>query len=102
MSKIFHNGTKIIAKHDTIFQGEEVYFYHDTHGKNTPKCPGAEDSSPLTWSLKVLLASLTVSNRGRYHSGYPESAGVVHWKNWLLQCWITIPTVVSLAYISIT
>jgi hypothetical protein len=24
MAKNFHNGTNIIAKHDTIFQGEEV------------------------------------------------------------------------------
>jgi hypothetical protein len=24
MAKKFHNGTNIIAKHDTIFQGEEI------------------------------------------------------------------------------
>jgi len=24
MAKIFHNGTNIVAKHDTIFQGEEI------------------------------------------------------------------------------
>jgi len=24
MAKNFHNGTNIIAKHDTIFQGEEI------------------------------------------------------------------------------
>jgi len=24
MTKNFHNGTNIIAKHDTIFQGEEI------------------------------------------------------------------------------
>ena len=85
MTKNFHNGTKIIAKHDTLFQGEEICFYYGTHGKNTPKCRGAEDFSPLTWGLKVLLASLTVSNRGRYHSGYPESEGVVHWKKRLVE-----------------
>jgi hypothetical protein len=59
-------------------------------------CLGAEDSSPLTWSLKVLLNILTGSKRGRYHSGPLKSVGVVHWKNRLLKmldhnphcCWL--------------
>jgi hypothetical protein len=27
MAKNFHNGTNIIAKHDTIFLGEEIFEY---------------------------------------------------------------------------
>jgi len=37
MAKNFHNGTNIIAKHDTIFLGEEILgILHGAHGKNTP------------------------------------------------------------------
>jgi len=65
MAKNFHNGTNIIAKHYTIFKGEEIFeFFMAPTVKTTPKCPGAEDSSPLTWTLKVQLASLTGSNCG--------------------------------------
>jgi len=86
MANKFHNGTNIIAKHDTFFLREEILeFFMEPAVKKKKKniswCPGAEGSSPLTCNLKVQLASLTGSNRGRYHSGPLESAGVVHWKN---------------------
>jgi len=86
MAQNFHNATNIIAKHGTIFKGEETFeFFMLPMAKITPSCPDAEDSSPLTWSLKVQLASLTGSNCGRYHSDPLQPAGVVHWKNRLLQ-----------------
>jgi hypothetical protein len=76
MAKIFRNGTNIIAKQDTIFQGEEILEFFMVPTVKTHL--GAE-------SLKVQLASLTDSNRGQYYSGPLESAGVVHWKNRPLQ-----------------
>jgi hypothetical protein len=37
MSKYFHNGTNIIAKHYTIFLGEEILEFIMAHTvKNTP------------------------------------------------------------------
>jgi len=38
MAKYFHNGKKnIIAKHDTVFLGEEILeFFMAPKGKNTP------------------------------------------------------------------
>jgi hypothetical protein len=37
MAKNFHNGTNIIAKHDTIFQGEEIReFFMAPTVKKTP------------------------------------------------------------------
>jgi len=51
MAKNFHNRTNIIAKYDTIFLGEEILvLFMAPTVKNTPYCPGTEDSSPLTWS----------------------------------------------------
>jgi hypothetical protein len=86
MAKNFHNGTNIIAKHNTVFLGEEfLEFFSVPTVKTQLSVRGAEDSSLLTWSLKLRLASLTGSNRGRYHSGPLELAGVVQWKNRLLQ-----------------
>jgi hypothetical protein len=68
MAKYYHNGTNIIAKHDTIFQGEEIleFLMAPKKKKKPPYCPGAEDSNLLTWSQKVQLASLTGSNRGQH------------------------------------
>jgi len=85
MAKNFHNnGTNIIAKDDTVFLGEEIleFFVAPTVKTHLSVLP---QRIPLTWSLKFHLASLTGSNRGRYHSGPLESAGVIHWKNRLLQ-----------------
>jgi hypothetical protein len=37
MDKKFHNGTNIIAKHDTILLGEEILeFFMAPNGENTP------------------------------------------------------------------
>jgi hypothetical protein len=52
MAKNFHNGTNTIAKHDTIFLGEEILVFFMAPVVKTHLCPGAEDSSPLTWSDK--------------------------------------------------
>jgi hypothetical protein len=63
MARNFQNETNIIAKQDAIFLGEEIReFFMAPMGKKTPQSPGVEDSSALTWSLKVQLASLTGSN----------------------------------------
>ena len=78
MAKNFHNGTDVIAKHDTIFLGEEILEFFMAPTVKTHLSVRVQNI-PLTWSLKVQLASLTGSNRGRYHSGPLESAGVVHW-----------------------
>jgi hypothetical protein len=53
MNKNFHNGTNIIAKHDTVFQGEEVleFFmapmvktHHSVLAQKIPALyPGAKD-----------------------------------------------------------
>ena len=84
MAKNFHNGTHIIVEHDTIFQGEEILEFFMALTVETHLSVLAQKIS-LTWSLKFQLASLTGSNRGRYHSGSFESAGVVDWENILLQ-----------------
>jgi len=84
MAKNFHNGTNIIAKHDTIFLGEEILEFFMAPTVKT-RLNVLAQKIPLTWSLKVQLASLTGSNRGRYQSGPLESAGVVQWKKRLLQ-----------------
>jgi F0F1-type ATP synthase epsilon subunit len=84
MAKNFHNGTNIFAKPDTIFLGEEILELCMVPTVETNMGVLAQ-KIPLTWSLKVQVASLTGSNGGRYHSGPLESAGVVQWKNRLLQ-----------------
>jgi hypothetical protein len=84
MAKNLRNGTNIIAKHDTIFQGEEILEFFMAPTVYTHPSVLAQKIL-LIWSLKVQLASLTGSNRRRYHSGPPEPAGVVHRKNWLLK-----------------
>jgi len=84
MTKNFHNGTNMIAKHDTIFLGEEILEFFMVHTVKTHLSVLVQ-KIPLTWSLKFQLASLTGSNHGRYRSGPFESAGVVHWKKRLLQ-----------------
>ena len=84
MAKNFHNRTHVIAKHDTIFLGEEILEFFMVPTVKTHFSVLVQ-KIPLTWSLKVQLASLTGSNHGRYHSGPLESAGVAHWKNRLLQ-----------------
>jgi len=84
MDKNFHNGTNIIAKHDTIFMREEILEFLMVPTVKTHLSVVAQ-KIPLTWGLKVQLASLTGSNHGRYNSGPLESACVVHWKNRLLQ-----------------
>jgi len=38
MAKSFHNGTNIIAKHDTIFQGEEILEFFVTPKIKTHLC----------------------------------------------------------------
>jgi len=51
MAKNSHNGTNLIAKHYTIFLGEEILgFFKVPTVKTHLGGPGAEDSSPLTWS----------------------------------------------------
>jgi len=84
MAKNFHNGTNIIAKHYTIFLGEEILGFFMAPTVKTRLIFLAQ-KIPLTWSLKVQLASLTGSNHGRNHSGPLELAVVIHWKNRLLQ-----------------
>jgi hypothetical protein len=84
MVKNFRNGTHIIAKQDTIFLGEEIIEFLMAPKVKTHFSVLAQKIH-LTWSLKVQLASLTGSYRGRYHSGLLEPAGVVHWKNRLRQ-----------------
>jgi hypothetical protein len=76
MAKNFHNGTNIIAKHDTIFHGEEILELFMAPMLKAHLSVLAQ-KIPLTWSLKVQLVSLTGSNCGRYNSGPLESAGVV-------------------------
>ena len=84
MAKNFHNGTNTIAKHDTIFPGEEILEFFMATMVKTHFIVLAQ-KIPLTWSLKVQLAFLTGSHRGRYYSGPLASAGMVHWKKRLLQ-----------------
>jgi len=76
MAKNFHNGINMIAKHDTIYLGEEILEFFMAPTVKTHLSVLAQ-KSPLTWSLKFQLACMTGSNRGRYHSGPLESAGVV-------------------------
>jgi hypothetical protein len=83
MAKNFHNGTNITAKHN-ISLGEEILEFFMAPNVKTHFSVLAQ-KIPLTWSPEVQLASLTGSNRERYHSGPLESAGVVLWKNRLLQ-----------------
>jgi hypothetical protein len=90
VAKDFHTGTNIITKHDTIFLGEEILKFFMGPTVETHLNVLAQ-KIPLTWILKAQHASLTGSNRGRYNSGPLESAGVVHWKNRLLQMLDHIP-----------
>jgi hypothetical protein len=86
MAKNFSNRTNITAKHETIFLEEEILeFFMAPTVKAHLNVLAQKFPAPLTWSLKVQLASLTGSNRCRHHSGPLESAGMVHWKNRLLQ-----------------
>jgi hypothetical protein len=77
MAKNFHNGADIIAKHYTIFLGEEILEFFMVPTVKTHFSVLVQ-KIPLTWSLKVQLASLTGSNRGQYHSGPLESAAVAY------------------------
>jgi hypothetical protein len=83
MAKNFQNKTNIITKHDSTFLGDEILELFMASTVKTHFSALAQ-KIPLTWGLKVELAFSTGSNRGRYHSGPFESAGVVHWKDMLL------------------
>jgi len=76
--------------------------FHGAHGKNTPQCPGAEDSNPLTWSQKFSLLLWQVQIVDDIIQ-VPLSQQV--WFTGRIgycKCWITTHIVVSLAYIFIT
>jgi len=96
MAKNFHNGTNIFAKHDTIFLGEDMYeFFVAAIVKHT-LISWHRRFQPFNLEPKIHLASLRVPNPGRYYSGHFGSAGVVHWKNWLLQILDNNPCFVSI------
>jgi hypothetical protein len=63
MSKNFHNGTHIIAKHNDIFLGEEIVEFFMVPMVKIHLNVLAQ-KIPLTWSLKVQLTFLTGSNLG--------------------------------------
>jgi len=84
MAKKFHNGTNTIAKYDTIFLGEKILEFFMAPTIKTLLSVLAQ-KTPLTWSLKIQLAFLTGSKRGRYYSGPLASAGMVHWNKRLLE-----------------
>jgi len=44
------NGTNINEKQDTIFLGQEMFYFFMAPKGKTHMCPGTEESSPLTWS----------------------------------------------------
>jgi hypothetical protein len=52
MAKNFHNGTNIIAKHATIFLGEEIFELFMAPAVKT-HLSVLSRNVPLTWSLKV-------------------------------------------------
>jgi len=66
MAKNFQNGSNIIAKHNTIFLKDEILEFFMTPTVQT-HLSVLTQKIPLTWSLKVQLAFVTSSNRGRCH-----------------------------------